>query len=140
MPRRTVSDEVKAAALADLANGEQPAIVARRYGVPDATVRSWKLRLDLSSATPIATEIAHATPDATVIRRPTHEAQQARILDLMYENLAAKLTASKRLSEHVVDSNWLYRQSAEGVAALGAYLDGTALNTLAILAGRTTEE
>lgn len=133
MARQKVSTEVRAAALADLANGEQPVIVAQRYGIPDATVRKWKERLGV---TPTVTQ----KQDVTIIRRPSIEAHQERVLDLMYHNLAAKLTASQRLAEHVTDQTWLYRQSAEGVAALGQYLDATALNTLALLAGRTTTE
>lgn len=131
MPRQKVSDEVRAAALADLANGEQPVIVARRYGLLDGTVRQWKNRLDL---TPGVTQ--DVTSNVTIVRRPEIEAHQARILELMYENLATKFIASQRLAEHVTDANWLYRQSAEGIAALGEYLDRTALNTLALLAGQ----
>lgn len=134
MARQTVTDEVKAAALADLANGDQPAIVAERYKLNAPTVRKWKERLELSNVTPVVTE--NVTPVVTLVRRPSIEDQQKRILDLMYQNLAAKLTASQRLAEHVTDQNWLYRQSAEGVAALGEYLDATAAHTLALLAGR----
>jgi transposase-like protein len=137
MPRPKVSDEVKAAALADLANGEQPVLVAQRYGIPDGTVRQWKNRLDL----PVTENVTrNVTTGVTIIRRPSIEEHQTRILELMYRNLAAKLAASERIAEHVTDPNWLYRQDAAGIAALGQYLDATALNTLALLAGRPTDD
>lgn len=133
MPRPIVGDEVKAAALADLANGEQPAIVAERYRVNRQTVKAWKARME-DSLQPAMQPNQQVQP--TVIRRPSIEAHQERILELMYQNLAAKFVASQRIAEHVTDPNWLYRQDAAGIAALGEYLDATALNTLALLAGR----
>ncbi len=136
MAVQKASDEVKAAALADLANGEQPAIVARRYSLPGDTVRKWKSRLDLS----VTPDVPHETRHVTIIRQPSIEDHQARILDLMYQNLAAKYVATQRIAEHVTDPSWLYRQSAEGIAALGEYLDTAALRTLALLAGRRTDD
>lgn len=135
--------------MADLANGEQPVDVARRYGLNPATVRSWKNRRDYLPA-PDAT--ADATADATrdaardatpvllpAVHRPTIEQQQTRILELMYENLIAKLTASQRIANYAATTEWLARQDAAGIAELGQYLDATAANLLALLAGRAGE-
>ena len=131
MTRRSVSAEIKAAALADLAVGEQPAIVAQRYRLNPATVRSWKLRLD-EGATPIATE--HATPVATILRRPAVEAQQLTIAELVASNLRAKLVATQRIAEHVTREEWLTKQSAVDVATLFESLDRSAIGILDRLA------
>lgn len=45
MSARTYSKKTKASALAALLTGERPAVVARAFGVPEGTVRSWKHRL-----------------------------------------------------------------------------------------------
>src|SRR5262245_46637801 len=44
VPRSKVSPEIRAAALSDLAGGEQPAIVAERYGLDRELVKKWKVR------------------------------------------------------------------------------------------------
>lgn len=114
------SPEIKAAALADLATGEQPAVVAERYQLNFNTVRSWKIR----NATLIATE--NATP-AAPFRRPRQEAQQDAIGELVIDLLRAKLEASRAIAKTACDSAWLVRQSAADLAALGDYFDATAL-------------
>ena len=131
MARQTVSDDVKAAALADLAAGEQPAVVAQRYRLNTATVRSWKMR----DATPLATAHTTVATATAIVHRPTIEEHQQRIADLMYRLLSAKLEASERLAQHTA-TDWLNRQSAEGLAELGDYLDRTAAGILALLIRR----
>ena len=129
--------EIKAAAIADLLAGEQPAIVAQRYKLNPSTVRSWKR---VAAATAFATD--HAPPPATpaVPDRPNLAARQVQIVELVYENLIAKLTASQRLADHAATNRaWLEKQTAEGVAVLGQWLDSTAANTLALLAGRDAD-
>jgi hypothetical protein len=133
MGRQTVSDEVKAAALADLAAGEQPAVVAQRYALNRDMVKKWKLRT-VPGAVPAVT--SNAVPATTaVVRRLTVEEHQQHIADLMYRLLSAKLEASERLAQHTA-TDWLDRQSAEGIAELGDYLDRTAAGILALLIRR----
>lgn len=132
MARSTTGVEIKAAALADLATGEQPAVVAERYGLNPATVRSWKNR------GPVATVVAtdHATGDATlqehatVIRRPRVEAQQETLNELVVSNLRAKLLATQRISEHVQSEAWLRTQTAADLATLFEAIDRSAIGIL----------
>lgn len=132
-----VSTEVKAAAIADLLSGEQPVIVADRYGVPRETVKSWRRRLDLPTNAPAHAPMhapAHAPAPQQPVRYPSIEARQAQVVELVYETLIAKLTATQRLAEHVTRDEWLDKQSAGGVAELGQWLDSTARATLELLA------
>jgi len=126
MPASTVPAEVRAAAIADLHAGEQPAVVAERYGLNPATVRKWKERLDV----PAVVTPGDVTPDVTVSRpvtRPRVEAQQREIGALILDLLAAKLEASAALARAASDPEWLRKQRGSELAALGAYLDATAL-------------
>lgn len=126
MSRRTVSPEIKAAALADLHAGEQPAVVAERHHLNPATVRKWKERLDV-------------TPDVTLSRpvsRPRVQSQQREIGGLILDLLAAKIEASTALARAASHPEWLARQSGSELAALGAYLDSTALAIGDRLAGQ----
>lgn len=140
MALSTARPEVKAAALADLMTGEQPAVVAERYKLPRDTVKSWKRRLDLRAGAPSApapdAPIAPGAPApaARVSTTFSLQEQQARVVGLVYENLIAKLEATKKLAEHAARDEWLSRQSAEGVAVLGGWLDSTARATLELLA------
>lgn len=137
MPASTVRPEVKAAALADLMTGEQPAVVAERYQLPRETVKSWKRRLDMQPGAPVVhapdAPIAPGAPAPAPAVYSLH-AQQARVVALVYENLIAKLTATQKLAEHATRDEWLSRQSAEGIALLGGWLDSTARSTLELLA------
>lgn len=143
MPSAKVSPEIKAAALADLMSGEQPAVVAERYGLPSGTVRQWKNRLNVTGRVtehaPAPVTLNVGSDDGITAHRPTIEQQQLRILELMYENLIAKLTASQRIANYAATTEWLSRQDAAGIAELGQYLDATAANLLALLAGRGGE-
>lgn len=118
---------VKAAAIADLLSGDQPAAVAARYGLNAATVRSWKKRLG-----PIATEDAtHTPPNATVaIVHPALADQQRQIGDLIIQALEAKLLATQRIAEHVASPAWLSNQTAADVAELFAAIDMSAIAML----------
>jgi len=140
MPASTVRPEVKAAALADLMTGEQPAVVAERYQLPRETVKSWKRRLDMQPGAPVVhapdAPAASGAPAPAVQASATYslQEQQARVVALVYENLIAKLTATQKLAEHATRDEWLSRQSAEGIAVLGGWLDSTARATLELLA------
>lgn len=134
MPRQIVTDEVKAAAMADLVAGDQPAVVALRYGINRQTVKAWRMRLQpgmqpMTTAHPVQPEMR------TVVRFPAVEDHQRRIVDLMYRLLCAKLEASERLAQ-LTATDWVDRQSAEGIAELGDFLDRTAAGILALLVRR----
>lgn len=127
-----VSPDIRAAAIADLTAGEQPAIVAERYGLPRNTVKQWRTRYvpaDVPDAAPAA------SPPAAPIR-PTVVARQQRIGDLIIDLLAAKLEASRAIAHAASDPAWLQRQPAAELAALGDWLDASALAIGDRLAGR----
>lgn len=130
MPASRVSPEIRAAALADLAAGEQPAVVAQRYGLDPSIVRVWKQRHVTDGVTPV-------TSGVTTIQRPALEAQQLALGDLVLENLRAKLIATQRIAEHATVPAWLDKQTAADVAALFTALDRSAIGILDRLASHT---
>ena len=113
------SPEIKAAALADLNLGEQPAVVAERYGLDRDTVKSWKRRY-------VAPEIATMHPVATPAARPKVEAQHIAIGSLILDLLRTKLEASQAVAETANDLAWRARQSAAELAVFGQWLDASA--------------
>lgn len=125
MPPSQISPDTKAAALADLLAGEQPAVVAERYGVNRNTVRSWAQRLASAHAsdTPV-----YASGDASgvTLRRPRFEVQQQQLGDLILDLLAEKLQASHAIAQAARDPAWLRQQPAAELAALGQWLDASA--------------
>ena len=136
MPQVTISPDIKAAALAALLAGEQPAEVAERYGLNPSTVRSWKRRLSGEPATDRASD---ATNDASLqvvtVRRPRPlSVTQDLIAELIYDLLAAKMEASIAIARVVNNPAWLATQTPEGLAELGEYLDRTAFAMLDRLA------
>jgi transposase len=130
MARESSRAKTKAAAIADLMDGVQPAVVAARYGLNAATVRSWKARLDIPVATGVATGVA------TVIRQPAVEAQQLAIGDMIMENLRAKLIATQRIAEYATTQDWIDKQNAADMATLFTALDQSAVAILDRLAQR----
>lgn len=129
MARATADKKRKAAAIADLMNGEQPAIVAARYGFESATVRQWKSRL----VTP------DVTKNVTIIRQPSLELQQYELGELVKMNLRAKLIATQRIAEYATTSEWLDKQNASDVAELFEVLDRAAVTILDRLAAARHE-
>jgi len=125
---RQTDQKRKAAALADLLNGDQPAVVAARYGIPGGTVRQWKARL----VTPDVTQ----SVTAPVTARPAIEAQQLALGALVMENLRAKLLATQKIAEHAATTPWLEKQTAADVAELFEVLDRSATGILDRLANR----
>ncbi len=125
--RINIPDEVKAAALADLATGEQPAVVAKRYGIDPAKVRVWKQRHVTDLVTP---GVAHGV----ALQYPAVEERYLTLSDLIEQSLRAKLIAVRRLAEHVTDDAWLHKQTAADVAELFESLDRSAIGILDRLA------
>lgn len=130
MARDTVDPAIKAAALADLHNGDQPAIVAERYGLDPGKVRMWKTRY-------VAPSVADsATSRVAVIHRPALEMQQLELGELVMMNLRAKLIATQRIAEYVTTPDWIDKQGAADVAELFEVLDRSAISILDRLAQR----
>lgn len=127
-----VAKKIRAAAMADLQAGEQPATVAEKYGIPAATVRSWKLRFATANATPLT--------NATPIMRPTIERQQREIGTIVLDLLRSKLEASQAIAQAVNNPAWLATQSGSELATLGEWLDTTAFAIGDRLAGRGPSE
>jgi hypothetical protein len=112
-----ISPKVRAAVIADLMGGEQPAIVAAKHGVDAGTVRMWKTRY-------VAGDVAPVTP--APIRQPTLEAEKAYIGEAVLDLLRAKLKASQAIADAASDPEWIRKQPAAELAVLGQWLDATA--------------
>lgn len=122
MGRVATAPAIKTKAIADLLTGDQPAIVAERYGIPAGTVRQWKKRL----VTPAVTQ----SVTAPVTARPAIERAQLDIATLVLDNLRAKLIATQKIAEHVTTPTWLEKQNAADVAALFETVDRAAVAIL----------
>lgn len=133
------SPDVKAAAIADLMTGDEPAEVARRYKIKSGTVRMWKQRYVTSSQHPV-TPVTPVTPVGEIVQRPTLEARKQRIAELILDLLAAKLEASQRLTAYLSDPAVLERYKFEELVNLNGYLDRTALTLGDRLAGAADPE
>lgn len=130
MARDTTDPAIKAAALADLHTGEQPAVVAERYGLDRGLVKMWKQRY-------VTAGVTRSSAPVTVVHRPAVQAQQLAIGDLIQDNLRAKLIATQRIAEHVTTTEWLEKQSASDVATLFTAIDQSAIGILDRLAARS---
>lgn len=147
------SIEIKAAAVADLLTGEQPAVVAKRYNLPGGLVRKWKFRLgtpdgtlhgtadgtdslfvDASSASSASSASTQTNTARVVTIRPALEAQQLELGALVLQSLRAKLLATQRIAEYVTTPSWLDKQTAVDMAALFDVLDRSAIAVLDRLA------
>ena len=133
MGKPRVSPEVRAAALAALHAGEQPAEVAERYGIDGATVRVWKNRYVTGDSADHVTDAAPAVTDAVTAVTPQQpksrsaiEQQQLRIGALILDLLEAKLKASQAIAETALNAEWRSRYSPAELAELGQWLDSTA--------------
>jgi len=122
MGRVATAPAIKAKAIADLMNGDQPAIVAERYKIASDTVRQWKRRLVTPDVTQPVT--------APVTRQPAIERAQLDIAALVLDNLRAKLIATQKIAEHVTTETWLAKQNAADVATLFETIDRAAVAIL----------
>lgn len=123
MPASNVLPDIKAAALADLQAGEQPAIVAQRYGLDPGKVRMWKTRYVADGVAESAIGVAPVSP----VVKPSVGHKQNAIGELVLDLLAAKLKASAAIAQAASDPAWLAKQRGSELAALGQWLDSTAL-------------
>src|SRR3954451_20301777 len=134
MPASKIAPEIRAQAIADLSDGDQPAVVAERYKLPSGTVRKWKQRLVTPDVTDAVT--SGVTKSASVATRPQIEAQQKAIGDLVLDNLRAKLIATQKIAEYVTTPAWLQKQNAADVAELFETIDRAAVAILDRMAQR----
>lgn len=139
MPRVIVPAATKAAALADLLTGDQPAVVAARYGLPSGTVRQWKNRLVTDGVTESVTPSV-TRPGRVVTIRPAIDAQQLEIGELVMDALRAKVIATQRIAEYVTQPAWFDKQTAAEVAELFEALDRSAVSILDRLSRHRTDD
>jgi len=111
-----IAKKIRAAAIADMLAGEQPAVVAATYGLDPAIVRQWKTRYVTSDSA----DVPARTP-------PSVAAQKASMGELIIGCLRTKLQASLALAEVATDPEWVKRQSAAELALFGQWLDASAL-------------
>ncbi len=130
MPRSTIPPEVRAAAIADLHAGDQPVVVAERYGLDAGKVRMWKTRY-------VAQNVAGSVAQhVSVIHRPALELQHLELGELVMMNLRAKLIATQRIADYASSPAWLNKQTASDVAELFEVIDRSAISILDRLADR----
>lgn len=132
MARAIVPPEVKAAALADLHAGEQPAVVAERYGLDREVVKKWRQRMRGDMSPRLSPHSGDMSP--APVRQPAVEARQQTLAELVEANLRAKLIATQRIAEHVTRDEWLNQQNATAVAELFDAIDRSAIGILDRLA------
>ena len=137
MARARVNPEIRAAAIADLLTGDQPAVVAERYGLDPAKVRVWKQRHVTPLVTPDVTphEVPVVTPPSAPLKRPAEDLRHLTLSELVEANLRAKLIATQRIVEHASRDEWLAQQNATALAELFEALDRSAIGILDRLAG-----
>ncbi len=111
----TIDPQIRAAAIADLLAGEQPAVVAATHGLDPATVRQWKARFVTADPADVPTH-----------RKPVLEAQKASMGELIIGCLRSKLQASQAVAAVATDPEWVKRQSAAELAVFGQWLDASA--------------
>lgn len=102
MARKEYPDEVRAAVMAALLEGQGAAKVAEEYNIPEGTIASWKSRMVNGDAiVSIASE------------------KRDQLGELLMDYLAANLTTLRMQIEGVHrDEEWLKKQSAGELATL----------------------
>ena len=129
--RAKISAKTRAAVIADLLAGEQPAVVALKHGIDAAYARVLKQRHVTQGDT-------FVTP-VTMSARPALDAQKAYIGELILDVFRAKLEASQALAIAVRQPDWIVKQSASQLAELGQWLDSSAFAIGDRLAGRPAD-
>ena len=108
----TYSDEVKAAAMAALLQGQAVSQVAKDYHLPEGTVKSWKHRNQVSKL------VAEIAP------------QKREIGDLIIQYLQANLEALKAQAIVFADPEWLKKHEASQLAILHGVMTDKAIRLL----------
>jgi transposase-like protein len=98
------SDETKAAVIADLLAGHSNIEIARRYDLPESSVRNWKKAL---------------TPEEkSVFTLPDANAKREEFGELVSTFLRKNLHALIALSERFGDPDWIREQNCADLAVL----------------------
>ena len=118
MPKRH-PPEVRAAAVAAVVAGEQPAAVAKRYGISRGLLRGWCAQ-DLPQ------------PEFSDRSRTDHARTRERMAELIYDCLVDIFGTLRDQLRAATDEAWLAQQSAGDVAAL---LDKEIDGAIRLLAG-----
>jgi hypothetical protein len=109
--KREYTPLTRAAVLASLLTGQSASTVAREQGVPLGTVKRWS---------------ADAKETIEPVRSAIQLANQLALAELIMENLRAKLIATQRIAEYVIDPLWLQKQTAADVGELFEHIDRAA--------------
>ena len=104
MARREYSPEVKAAVIAALLSGQAIDYVAKKYAIPEGTIKAWKSR----TVKPIRSGVATVTT----------QRDEEEIAELLLQLMRAELRSLIAIAEHVTDRKWLSRQGAEQIGVL----------------------
>lgn len=107
------SDEIRSAALADLATGASVSATARKYGIGRATLTAWR----------DTTNMPYPTPDG--------QGKRADIGEQLYGYLEESIATMVAQLRFARDPNWLARQNA---ADLAVFLGVTADKATRLLA------
>lgn len=104
MARREYSPEEKAAVLAALLSGQAIDYVAKKYAIPEGTIKAWKNR----EIKPIRDGVASVAT----------QKRDEDIADLLMQLMRAELRGLIAIAEHATNSKWLERQGAEQIGVL----------------------
>lgn len=122
MGRKIHSEEVKAAILAALALGEQPADLEQKYKIPAATIRAWKFH-------------QKDTPIAIVATQKREE-----VGELCVEFLRESFRTLSIQVKHFADPAWLEKQDASQAANLFTTVTDHAFRLLEALEAGAEDE
>lgn len=106
------SQDVKAAVMAALMEGQSIAEVAREYSIPEGTIKSWRFRQKNEPVAVVATDKRQA------------------IGDLLLGYLEANLTALQAQVKVFSDPDWLKKQDASEAAVLHGVMTDKAVRLL----------
>ena len=120
MAKTEYSNEVKAAVMAALLEGQSISAVAKQYDIPKGTVSGWKQK----ALTPVAD--GGVVPDATQKRQA--------IGDLLIGYLETMLRTLTVQAKHFGDVDWLKDQNANELAVLHGVATDKAIRLLEALA------
>ncbi|MCB1714155.1 MAG: transposase [Candidatus Competibacteraceae bacterium] len=120
MAKTEYSNEVKAAVMAALLEGQSISAVAKQYDIPKGTVSGWKQK----ALTPVAN--GGVVPDTTQKRQA--------IGDLLIGYLETMLRTLTVQAKHFGDVDWLKDQNANELAVLHGVATDKAIRLLEALA------
>jgi transposase-like protein len=126
MAKAEYPNEVKAAVMAALLEGQSISAVAKQYQIPKGTVSGWKQKAfagaDIKSSDPVATQ------------------KREEIGNLLLDYLRTMLGTLRIQAEHFGDKNWLKGQGANELAVLHGVSTDKAIRLLEALAPSESEE